>query len=146
MFDVCAVLITLDLMAWTRFGFFPWFAYAYTRVPCTTAGEANAGDPSSYACRFPAMIADWRMKFKLPELSFLFVQLAAELCCGDYSIIRQAQLAALKLPRTGFATAIDLGDPTGPFGDIHPRRKQEVGRRLSLVMLDVQVKYACFIL
>ena len=37
-------------------------------------GEANAGDPTGYACRFPAMIADWRMQFELPHLSFFYVQ------------------------------------------------------------------------
>ena len=99
-------------------------------------GEANAGDPSSYACRFPAMIADWRKKFELPDLSFFFVQLAAY--SSDYSLIRQAQMTALLLPKVGYATAIDLGDPTSPHGNIHPRRKQEVGRRLSLSCRHIQ--------
>ena len=56
------------------------------------------------------MIADWRKKFVLPDLSFFFVQLAA--FSADYSKIRQAQMAALKLPRVGYALAIDIGDPT----------------------------------
>ena len=30
------------------------------------------------------------------------------------------------------AVAIDLGDPTSPFGSIHPRDKQDVGARLVL--------------
>lgn len=30
------------------------------------------------------------------------------------------------------AVAIDLGDPTSPFGSIHPRDKQDVGARLAL--------------
>eukprot|EP00050_Salpingoeca_kvevrii_P022110 m.121236 g.121236 ORF g.121236 m.121236 type:complete len:810 (+) comp9600_c0_seq5:87-2516(+) len=98
-------------------------------------GEANAGDPPSYACRFPAMIADWRKKMGIP-LPFYFVQLAA--FSSDYALIREAQLAALKLPMVDFATAIDIGDPTSPEGSIHPRRKQEVGRRLSLVALTMQ--------
>ena len=99
-------------------------------------GEANAGNPASYACRFPAMITDWRQKFDLPELSFFFVQLAAY--TSDYSLIRQAQMAALKLPLVGYGTAIDIGDPTSPEGNIHPRRKQEVGRRLSLSCRAIQ--------
>jgi len=99
-------------------------------------GEANAGNPTSYACRFPAMIADWRKKFDLPNLSFFFVQLAAY--GQDYAEIRNAQMAALKLPQTGYAAAIDLGDPSSPLGSIHPRRKQEVGRRLALACLKVQ--------
>ena len=30
------------------------------------------------------------------------------------------------------AVAMDLGDPTSPFGSIHPRDKQDVGYRLAL--------------
>lgn len=36
-------------------------------------GESNAGDPASYACRFPAMITDWRKKMNL-TLPFYFVE------------------------------------------------------------------------
>jgi len=36
------------------------------------------------------------------------------------------------------AVAIDLGDPTSPEGSIHPRRKQEVGRRLALSARAIQ--------
>jgi sialate O-acetylesterase len=74
----------------------------------------------------------------LPKLSFFFVQLAAY--TSDYAEIRDAQMAALLLPLTGFGVAIDIGDPTSPEGDIHPRRKQEVGRRLALSAQKVQYK------
>jgi sialate O-acetylesterase len=100
-------------------------------------GESNAGDPLSYACRFPAMITDWRQKFQLPDLSFVFVQLAGYRQ-DNFPLIRAAQLAALQLPQVGFATAIDLGDPSSTSGAIHPRRKQEVGRRLSLTVRSLQ--------
>lgn len=88
------------------------------------------------------MITDWRQKFHLPELSFFFVQLAAY--SSDYSLIRQAQMAALKLPLVGYGTAIDIGDPTSPQGNIHPRRKQEVGRRLSLSCRAIQYVSSVF--
>ena len=39
---------------------------------------------------------------------------------------------ALQLPGVGVAIAADPGDPTSPVGAVHPRRKQEVGRRLAL--------------
>lgn len=32
-------------------------------------------------------------------------------------------MTALKLNKTGYAVAIDIGDPTSPHGSIHPRRK-----------------------
>ena len=105
-------------------------------------GESNADDPESYSCRFPAMIADWRVKFGLPEMPFYYVQLAA-FPLQDYSKIRAAQDAALLLPKVGVAVAIDVGDPTGPAGPIHPRRKQEVGRRLALNALAIQYEKDC---
>lgn len=46
-------------------------------------------------------------------------------------------MAALKLPKVGYAVAIDLGDTTSPYTTIHPREKEEVGRRLSLVALAI---------
>src|SRR5205814_2356132 len=39
-----------------------------------------------------------------------------------------AQTMALKLPKTGMAVAIDIGDEK----DIHPTNKQDVGHRLAL--------------
>ncbi|RYE12212.1 MAG: hypothetical protein EOP51_31980 [Sphingobacteriales bacterium] len=43
--------------------------------------------------------------------------------------LREAQTQTLKLPNTGMAVIIDIGDA----GNIHPANKQEVGCRLSLV-------------
>ena len=82
------------------------------------------------------MIADWRRQFGLPDLSFFYVQLAPYR--QDFSRFRLAQGAALQLPKVGFAVAIDLGDLTSPYDAIHPRRKQEVGRRLALSARAIQ--------
>jgi sialate O-acetylesterase len=104
-------------------------------------GEANEKNAISYACRFPAMISDWRVKFNLPNLSFLYVQLAGFSAGGTWPWLRAAQDAALQLPGVGMATAIDLGDPSNKSnGPIHPRRKQEVGRRLALTMRAIRYK------
>jgi len=106
-------------------------------------GEANAGNATNYACRFPAMINDWRQQFQNYHLSFYFVLLAAYKEGGypAWPLIRQAQLAALQLPYTGVASAQDLGDETGPAGAIHPRNKTFVGERLSLnVQHDIYSK------
>ena len=47
-------------------------------------------------------------------------------------------MAALKLPKVGYAVAIDIGDAHSPVNPIHPRRKQEVGRRLALSAAKIQ--------
>jgi sialate O-acetylesterase len=51
-----------------------------------------------------------------------------------WPLLREAQFETLKLPHTGMAVAIDLADVDNP-GDIHPRNKQDVGKRLALVAL-----------
>ena len=103
-------------------------------------GEANDDDAVSYACRFPAMITDWRLKFDLPDLTFLYVQLAGFQHGKTWPWVRAAQGAALQLPGVGLATAVDLSDPDSPVSSIHPRRKQEVGRRLALTMKAIQYR------
>lgn len=45
------------------------------------------------------------------SLSFFFVQLAPYFTRRDFTAVRNAQMAALKLPKTGYAVAIDLGHP-----------------------------------
>jgi sialate O-acetylesterase len=92
-------------------------------------GESNAGAYARYICSFPAMITDWRAKWGIGDFPFYFVQIAGWAPGGEnFANIRLSQLAALKLPNTGFATAIDIGDPQ----DIHPIYKQAVGYRLFL--------------
>lgn len=55
-----------------------------------------------------------------------------------FPVIRWAQTADYgfvpnpRLPAVFMAVAMDLGDPTSPFGSIHPRDKQDVGHRLAL--------------
>jgi len=100
-------------------------------------GESNSGQPNYYACGFPAMIADWREKWggtTSKTFPFYYVQLAPWLN-GDVNsepLTRLSQLFANALPLVGFATAADLGDPLSPYGSIHPRGKQEIGKRLAL--------------
>lgn len=105
-------------------------------------GEANVGNAPLYACLEPAMIADWRSTFgsgvKFP---FFFVQLAPWIATEAESVpvadLRASQLVALSLPSVGYASAVDLGDPTSPFNPIHPRNKQEVGTRLLNAALNI---------
>jgi len=99
-------------------------------------GESNAERAGEYHALFAAMIAAWRAHFGQGDLPFYFVQLAnfaAPEPTGraSWAYLREAQADALSLPQTGMAVAIDLGDPR----DIHPRNKQEVGRRLAAMAL-----------
>ena len=57
---------------------------------------------------------------------------------GGFPVIRWAQTANYgyvpnkRMENVFMAVAIDLGDPTSPFGSVHPRDKQDVGLRLML--------------
>lgn len=72
-----------------------------------------------------------------PSLWFLYVQLAAYTQYGPWytavADLRLAQMSGLSLNHTGMATAVDLGDPDSPIGNIHPRNKSEIARRLDLI-------------
>jgi sialate O-acetylesterase len=94
-------------------------------------GESNANRAAQYSKLFPAMIEDWRHMWGEGDFPFLFVQLAGYQNVHppyDWPLLREAQLKTLSLPNTAMAVAIDIGNPA----DIHPRNKQEVGRRLAL--------------
>ena len=96
-------------------------------------GESNAGQAYQYRTLFPTMIRDWRSRWKR-DFPFLFVQLANygthsdQPRDNDWAELREAQLMTLSLPNTGMAVTIDIGNPL----DIHPRNKQDVGKRLAL--------------
>jgi sialate O-acetylesterase len=102
-------------------------------------GESNAGRAYQYRSLFPAMIGDWRQAWGLGDFPFLFVQLANFMAVkpdpGDsaWAELREAQRMALALPRTGMAVTIDIGEAN----DIHPKNKQDVGRRLALAALAI---------
>ena len=97
-------------------------------------GESNASKPGEYAKLQPAMIEDWRNKWKEGDVPFLFVQLPG---FGDYNYLpsesewatfREAQAKSLSVPNTAMAVAIDVGE----WNDIHPDKKKDVGDRLAL--------------
>lgn len=97
-------------------------------------GESNASRAYQYRTIFPAMIEDWRMHWDQGSFPFYFVQLAnykkrveEPVADSDWAELREAQLMTLELKNTGMASAIDIGEA----GDIHPRNKQDVGKRLA---------------
>ena len=96
-------------------------------------GEANVGGHGAYAKIFPAMIRGWRKQFGQGDVPFYWAQLASynSPTGTAMAFLREAQAQALALPATGQAITIDVGD----IGNIHPLRKQPVGRRLARLAL-----------
>ncbi|HOZ45451.1 MAG TPA: sialate O-acetylesterase [Candidatus Hydrogenedentes bacterium] len=96
-------------------------------------GESNAGRAFQYRTIFPLMIEDWRNAWN-DSISFYFVQLAnfydrdAEPVESEWAELREAQTMTLDLPKTGMAVIIDIGEAK----NIHPKNKQDVGKRLAL--------------
>jgi sialate O-acetylesterase len=101
-------------------------------------GESNAGRAYQYRDMFPLMISSWREDWKEGDFPFYWVQLAdfkaeqPEPGDSEWAELREAQtMAQDKLPNTGQAVIIDLGDAA----DIHPKHKLDVGRRLARLAL-----------
>jgi len=95
-------------------------------------GESNAEFAYQYRKVFSTMIQQWRNYWGEGDFPFLFVQLASFSVGGQppdtWPVLRESQEKTLALPKTGMAVAIDIGESH----DIHPKNKQEVGRRLAL--------------
>ena len=102
-------------------------------------GESNASRAYQYRAVFSQMIQDWRKQWQQPDQAFYWVQLAnfrgviKQPAGSDWAELREAQSMALALPNTGEAVIIDIGEAR----DIHPKNKQDVGRRLALSALGV---------
>lgn len=101
-------------------------------------GESNASNPEeaeAYRDLLPLVVRSWRAAFERPDMPFGVVSLAAFRTfdpdrpqAGVWPILRESQLAAeTQVPNVGVVTTIDVGDA----GDIHPRDKRTVGRRLA---------------
>jgi len=99
-------------------------------------GESNAGRAYQYRDLFPTMIKSWWNSWgqdDQTDFPFLFVQLANFMAVkeepGDstWAELREAQLMTLELPNTGMAVITDIGNAK----DIHPKNKQDVGKRLA---------------
>lgn len=100
-------------------------------------GENNAGQAYNYRTLFPTLIGDWRSKWGY-DFPFYWVQLAsfmqkAEIppAADSWAELREAQTLTLSVKNTGQAIASDIGDAN----DIHPRNKQDVGKRLACIAL-----------
>jgi sialate O-acetylesterase len=101
-------------------------------------GESNAGRAHEYRDLMKALIYDWRAAWRQPQLDFYQVQLANFMERSErprdsqWAELREAQAAAAReTPGCGLAVIIDVGEAN----DIHPRNKQDVGKRLALQAL-----------
>ena len=106
-------------------------------------GESNENRWMQYRTLFPTLIQEWRKAWGW-EFPFYWVQLAGFRLQSAFdpeslwAPLREAQTLTLNsLPKTGQAVAIDLGEPT----NIHPRAKEEVGRRLARWALNRDYGY-----
>jgi len=101
-------------------------------------GEANADRAYQYRKAFPLMITDWRKHWNAGDFPFYFVQLASYNADNGnskngstWAELREAQTMTLSLPNTGMAVTTDIGNSA----DIHPKNKQDVGKRLAAIAL-----------
>lgn len=100
-------------------------------------GENNAGQAYNYRTLFPTLIKDWRAKWGY-DFPFYWTQLAAFMpkaetppAVDSWAELREAQTLTLSVKNTGQAITTDIGDAN----DIHPKNKQDVGKRLAAIAL-----------
>ena len=108
-------------------------------------GESNANSDeqaAAYRPLFQSLIQSWRQGWAGADddFPFLWVQLpnfgpvdAEPPDRAAWATLRESQTAALALPNTGQAVAIDVGNPD----DIHPLDKEPVGARLARIAREV---------
>lgn len=97
-------------------------------------GESIVGGKAGvelYPHTMETLVKDWRQRWGEGELPFYFVQLAALENVSNNPAVREAQAQLLKLPKTGMAVTIDIGDPKL----VHPKNKEPLGERLTAIAL-----------
>src|SRR5690606_12407299 len=114
-------------------------------------GESNADRAAQYETLFPRFVQMLRTQFDQGDFPFYYVQIApfnynSSKKPGDTllnsAFLRDAQRKALdKITNSGMAVTMDMGD--ADF--IHPREKQEIGKRLGLLALANTYGYKGFV-
>ena len=106
-------------------------------------GESDSGIPLLYEKMFYELILDWRSRWELGNLPFLYVQITNVFDSNDTitrssnrAPLREAQRRTLSVPETGMAVSYDIGNPY----DVHPKNKQDFGKRLALQALKIAYK------
>ncbi len=110
-------------------------------------GESNCmlpvSDGAIYTDKMEALISSWRQLWGEGDFPFYYVQIAPfkyfsgkkqyAASPGALPEFWEAQTRALRIKNTGMIVTTDLADDVK---DIHPRDKQDVGKRLALVALN----------
>ena len=86
------------------------------------------------------MITDLRAHQRCPSSPFYFVLLSPghNATNGSLPLIQgwASQMQALRLPNTGIANTLDLGDVNPLLTELHPRNKSLIGQRLARIALN----------
>lgn len=100
-------------------------------------GESNGPTAHQYREIMETLIADWRTRWGLGNIPFLYVQLAnygkpmeKPVEHSAMMTVREAQGQNLSIPNTAMVVAIENAKDN-PM-DIHPKNKQDIGRWLAL--------------
>ena len=110
-------------------------------------GESNCmgkqSDGAIYTDKMEALVRGWRKVWDEGDFPFYYVQIAPfnyftgktqrVPYAGALPEFWEAQTHALSIPNTGMIVTTDLVDD---LKDIHPRNKQDVGKRLALLALN----------
>lgn len=98
-------------------------------------GESNEARAEQYNILLPVMIRSWRERWGEGNFPFGIIQLPNYRRVSEtpeeaaWSFIREAQRrTALNTENTGLIVTIDIGEA----GDIHPKNKLDVGRRMAV--------------
>ncbi|MEO6846507.1 MAG: sialate O-acetylesterase [Chthoniobacterales bacterium] len=106
-------------------------------------GESNLINARDYRILLPALIEGWRKQWGRGDLPFYFCQLPAyypktSVAWEDknpaayaWTIVRESQAESQRVPKTGMAVMIDLGEGE----NLHPMDKKEAGDRLAALAL-----------
>ena len=104
-------------------------------------GESSVGRAAQYRELMSVLINDWRTRWqrKPGDMPFYIAQLANHMTPqsdpaeeSTWAELRESQQkVAEEVQNSGLATLIDIGEAD----DIHPKNKQEAGRRLALTAL-----------
>jgi sialate O-acetylesterase len=95
-------------------------------------GESNTGNHQYYTDMMTTLITSWREVWNI-NFPFYYVQIAPYMYEDIYqgAYLRNAQLKALKVPKTAMVVVSDICDTS----EIHPSNKQDVGIRLGNIAL-----------